>query len=283
MKKSDLIIINALLQLTVAACFILSCSPDKQIEKNKNTLNNMNLKGKVKSVTETVYNAVNKSGKIQKGKRDGITISNFNINENLIKYASYNSDDSLMLKRIYEYDEYGRLLVETHYWLGRIKSKHTYTYDGQGHNIKEQYYASPPGPYIENSSTTIFKYDNSGNIIEKITNYENGSSDHRIYSYDNRGNIIKEKSLSRDFEAIYSYDENNNCIGMNYLHSTGNDLLYTYKYDEKGNMLQSICNVVDRRIIINFKYEQFDRFGNWLIKTQTGADTSITEREIEYY
>ena len=59
------------------------------------------LKGKVKSITETKYNAVEKLGKVQKDSLISKDIYKYDENGNKTEYAHYKSDDSLNFKYIY--------------------------------------------------------------------------------------------------------------------------------------------------------------------------------------
>src|SRR5262245_2508436 len=78
----------------------------------KTTLQELKLKGNVKSVSETSYKAVTKSGVIQKGKRkreggdnerDFHTV--FNTHGNQAEKILYNTDSSVFRKVTYQYDD----------------------------------------------------------------------------------------------------------------------------------------------------------------------------------
>ena len=127
MEKIILVILSVL-------CLV-SCN---QSEK-KNDLTEENLKGKVKSITENTYEAVDKFGQIEKGDilvdssavyTDDGHFKIYNEKGNKIEENYYNSNGSLIYKNTYKYDEKGNIIEENHYDSnGRLDSKYTYEYD----------------------------------------------------------------------------------------------------------------------------------------------------------
>jgi len=114
---------------------LVSCN---QSEK-KNDLTEENLKGKVKSITENTYEAVDKFGQIEKGDvlvdssavyTDDGHFKIYNEKGNKIEENYYNSNGSLIYKNTYKYDEKGNNIEKNNYDSnGRLDSKHTYEYD----------------------------------------------------------------------------------------------------------------------------------------------------------
>ena len=108
---------------------LVSC---KQSEK-KNDLTEENLKGKVKSIKETPYEAVDKFGQIEKGNvlyDDGTSFTIYNEKGNIIEENYYDSDGNLSSKDTYEYDENGNNIEKNNYDSnGKLDSKYTYEYD----------------------------------------------------------------------------------------------------------------------------------------------------------
>ena len=133
MKKIILVILSVL-------CLV-SCN---QSEK-KNDLTEENLKGKVKSITENTYEAVDKFGQIEKGDvlvdssavyTDDGRFKIYNEKGNKIEENYYNSNGSLIYKNTYKYDEKGNKIEENYYNSnGRLYSKTTYKYDEKGNMI----------------------------------------------------------------------------------------------------------------------------------------------------
>ena len=184
MKKIILAILSVL-------CLV-SCN---QSEK-KNDLTEENLKGKVKSITENTYEAVEKFGQIEKGDvlvdssavyTDDGRFKIYNEKGNKIEENYYNSNGSLIYKNTYKYDEKGNKIEENYYNSnGRLYSKTTYKYDEKGNMIEDNFYDSDDGSLIYKNT---YKYDEKGNIIE-----EN--------HYDSNGRL--------DSKYTYEYDKNNN-------------------------------------------------------------------------
>ena len=127
MEKIILVILSVL--------YLVSCN---QSEK-KNDLTEENLKGKVKSITENTYEAVDKFGQIEKGNvlvdssavyTDDGRFKIYNEKGNKIEENYYNSNGRLIYKNTYKYDEKGNIIEENHYDSnGRLDSKYTYEYD----------------------------------------------------------------------------------------------------------------------------------------------------------
>ena len=119
---------------------LVSCN---QSEK-KNDLTEENLKGKVKSITENTYEAVDKFGQIEKG--DVLVDSSavytdygrfkiYNEKGNKIEENRYDSDGSLDFKDTYKYDEKGNKIEINNYNSdGRLDSKTTYKYEYDKNN-----------------------------------------------------------------------------------------------------------------------------------------------------
>ena len=188
-----------------------------QLEK-KNDLTEENLKGKVKSIKETTYKAVDKFGQIKKGNVLNNYFTIYNKKGNTIEGNEYYSDGSLNDKTTYKYDEKGNKIEKNNYYYsGRLDSKTTYKYDEKGNNIEENIYY-----YDGYGYKTTYKYDEKGNKIEKNID---GSVDRLGYKY------------------TYKYDEKGNTIEQNiYYHGSrpAENYSYKYEYDKNNNWTQEI-------------------------------------------
>src|SRR5258705_13423092 len=85
----------------------------------KNDLQDLKIKGNVKSVRETSYQAIQKSDAIEKGKRkmespdtDRDFYMVLNDKGNKIEKTEYNSDGSSFGKLTYQYDDKGNVIEE---------------------------------------------------------------------------------------------------------------------------------------------------------------------------
>ncbi len=252
-----------LLLILISVPFLFGCAAE---HKKKNDLSELNLKGHVKSVKVSSYQAVNKLGYITKGSVrfdnsfDDEPSRKFTNNGNLIEVDSYELDGTILWKTIYKLDEKGRKIESNDYKSnGTLDWKTIYNLDDKGNLIHSIYYNSD-GTL---SGKTIYKVDNKGYLIE--SNYYNSDGTLRgkeIYKRDKRGNIIEKVSpRSIMCRAIY-------------------------KLDDKGNKLESdIYNsdgTLERKK--TFKYT-FDKENNWVkrIDYKNNIPTFILEREIEYY
>jgi len=330
--------------------FLVSCSNEKPAAKSENSLSKMDLNGKVRSLTETVYDAEGQSMEIQKrgmrsravhlfneqgnsveesyfkpdGSQKSIATIKYNKKGQIIENVLMNSDGDQEYKETFEYDRSGHLVKKDHLNMeGTVYYSETCKYDKEGNEIERNCY------WTDNSMGTIilsqredgtiekefqrslgrqgsqvtkilFKYDDNGNRIEQAYYKPDGSLNVKYVSkFDGKGNKIEtdiynsgDKMESR---SVYKYDEKGNMIG----HGHGNgesenalEIVYDKKYDEKGNMIEEIIDYGQRRSKVAFKYDMYDKYGNWLVKTETVTPLSgtgkvylvmITEREIKYY
>ena len=166
--------------------------------KKKNDLTEENLKGKVKSIKETTYEAVDKFGQIEKGNvfydRFSLLFNSpftiiYNEKGNKIEKNYYNSDGSLKSKTTYKYDKKGNNIEENTYDSdSRLNFKATYKYNEKGNIIEKNYYDSDGRLNFK----ATYKYDKKGNNIEYNICYSDGSLDKTTYKYK------------------YEYDKNNN-------------------------------------------------------------------------
>ena len=166
--------------------------------KKKNSIEERNLFGKVKSIRSMEYDVVDKFGDIQKVNISfSIRFNNyeiFNKEGNVIEYNGYNSDGSLDDKYIYKYDDNGNRIESNGYNSdGSLKSKFIDKYDDNGNKIEYIRYNSDG--FLDWKS--ISKYDDKGNRIESIEDNSNGSLNYTL-SYD------------------YEFDKNNNWINRIY-------------------------------------------------------------------
>ena len=164
MEKIILVILSVL-------CLV-SCN---QSEK-KNDLTEENLKGKVKSIKETTYEAVDKFGQIEKGDvlvdssavyTDDGRFKIYNEKGNKIEENYYNSNGSLIYKNTYKYDEKGNKIEEYHYDEdGKFNYKTTYKYDEKGNTIEINNYNSDGR--LDSKYTYKYKYDKNNNWIQQV-------------------------------------------------------------------------------------------------------------------
>jgi hypothetical protein len=236
--------------------------------KKENDLTKENLKGKVKELTETNFNAKKVFGDLEK---DGLA------------------------------------------------SKYQYKYDVGG-NMTERSYSNGDGAEYPYMSSSTFLYDNNGNKTESSSYDEDGNIRYNDkYKYDEDGNMtaiyIYDKDGELDGIYKYKYDVGGNMTEFNYISiKLELDWIYKYKYDVGGNKTECAFGGGDGGVKSNlskykydedgnetecatydedgeleykdqYKYDEFDKKNNWIVRTKYRNDTptAIEEREIEYY
>lgn len=282
----------------------------------ENDLTKDNLRGKVKSYTESSYEAVELFGNIEKGEweqssrqrifdKKGLLIEENSYNPdgsidkrrmykhdengNLIEDISYNSNEEPIIKTVFIYDESGNLVEKNGYGYflsidGTLAHQWTYKYDEKGNQIEVL--------NVFEKSRWTYKYDEKGNVLEYNMHKANGSLGIKEKSkYDKMGNKIENNVYSSDgslrSKYSYKYDKRGNEIEESVYHSDGSlKEKETYKYDEKGNVIEESWYNSNDILVANWKYQyDFDKKGNWIkrISFEDGKPTDIREREYEYY
>lgn len=335
MKSLHLKLIRAILLIVIASgFFIISCSTESK--KPKNSIENLDLKGKVKSLVETNYYTEIKDGKIQKTKVLSVIICLFNEKGNFIERKYFDSDSIQISKSIFKYDMEGNLIEKiTIDKAGDLAYKETYKYDGKENLIekislnnsakseyKETYKYDEKGNEIEmNSYITdgslgviyVFK-DEGGNIINNKNKPYNGPGTKILNKYDEKGNKTEERLYKWDgmfdskyinkfdvqgnkiesdvynsndsliYKFIYEYDEKRNVIKEYNGDSEANmEVVTDRKYNDKGNLIEEIIYYQGNDSKNIYQYENYDKFGNWFLRIESGSYKIVTERVIEYY
>jgi len=242
----------------------------------------LNLSGKVKSITSTSYEAEEKFGEIviseirtesesRTPAAEPIEKITFNKKGNIIEINRYGSDGSLASKSTYKYDDEGNRIELNRYDSdGNLSWKETYKNDNEGNRIEMNTYGSDGSL----SWKRTYKYDDEGNKIE-ISIYE-----HR---FGRDGNFFG--------KSTYKYDDEGNRIEINRYGSDGSlASKITYKYDDEGNRIEENKYIQfydpDGSLTSKHTYKyEYDKKGNWISRIEFEDDVPeyITEREIEYF
>jgi len=262
----NLNIMKKVLTIVLAMFCLASCEKSTQ----KNDLAELKLNGKVKSIREIPYKAVEKFGEVVKGDALGfeqILQITFNEKGNKIESNSFNSDGSLSFKYTYKYDDKGNIIESNSFNSdGSLSFKYTYKYDDKGNQIESNSF-NPDGSL---SFKYTCKYDDKGNQIESN-------------SFNPDGNLVD--------KYTYKYDDKGNKIELNYFNSDGSLFLKsTSKYDDKGNEIERNSFISDVNLDDKYTYKYtYDQQGNWIqqiaYKVKNGVEkpSRIVERTIEYY
>lgn len=228
-----------------------------------NDLKELKLNGRIKSIKESSFEAVEKFGEISKGNIVSSEYLLFNREGNKTEENSYKPDRSLNSRSTYEYDDKGnQIKVNSYKPDGSLGFRDTFEYDDKGNQIELNSY-KPDGSL---NLRWTFEYDDKGNQIE-------------LNAYKSDGSL--------DFRHTSEYDDKGNEIELNAYESDGSlNSKWTYKYDDKGNRIEASAYYSDRGLIpeITYQYE-FDEQKNWIkqIVFENGIPKKIIEREIEYY
>jgi hypothetical protein len=171
------------------------------------------------------------------------TTYEYDKNGNEIEHRTYNSDSELTWVIKHRYDTYGNKVKTFIYNFHKIP-------DGKLIGITSYIYKNTQLIREEKESdSTIYHYDNSGNIIETIE-YDNG--------------ILRTRQK-------YRYDSLDNMIEV------------IYFQNNEGKEEPGVPK--DWTSTSQYIYENYDSYGNWLKKTEysNGKLFSTYEREITYH
>lgn len=252
---------NLLYIIVFFSVIVFSCNNEV-----KNDLQKWNLNGKVESIKETPYIAIEKFGEIVKGERGSFSIErNFIFNDKgyKIKTIFYNAD-------------------------GRLISRSEYKYDEKGNNIETFIYGSDNNL----DEKMEYRYDEKRNLIEKnnLDNSQNLYSKTK-YKNDEKGNLVKELLFNSDgslhSSTEYKYDDKGNRIEWTDYNDKGIILIKKeLKNDEKGNVIELFCSMtaIGMSYKVESKYE-YDENNNWnrRIDIKDGKPEFVVERVIKYF
>ena len=155
------------LTIVLAIFCLASCEKSTQ----KNDLAELKLNGKVKSIREIPYEAVEKFGEVVKGDaldRFGENLQiTFNEKGNKLEKNSFNPDGSLSFKHTYKYDDKGNQ-IELNFFNpdDNLDFKFTYKYDDKGNEIERNSFNSDGSLFLK--YTYKYTYDQQGNWIQRI-------------------------------------------------------------------------------------------------------------------
>ena len=181
----------------------------------KNGWEEANLKGKVKSFTESKYGAEDRFGEIQKKESSLYSKETYKYDDkgNEIEENTYNADGSLFFVPVFQE------IVKNH---ESLSSTIIIKYDDKGNRIEENIYKVIKGDSINgqvvgggvSNYTITYKYDDKGNKIEAIWCRSDGSlfeKETYKYEFDEKGNWIKKISFRNQIgnikEREYEYYE----------------------------------------------------------------------------
>lgn len=251
------------------------------------------LKGKVKSLTETVY--MHKANNPEEGsmrwvwclKRQYDTLGNNTFTTGYSKTGSELYTDTILYKALgkptvhyyhnksyrsqtlHEYNDNGQLITDIDYaTTGRVSRRVFYNYNVNGNCISWTQADSAGVIYL----ITTFVYDTTHNIIQEIdSSLVSKETSITLNYFNNAGQLIEQQTNSR------------------YKHTpTQSNKLYTYdKYENRLSVVNTWIDATTgtlKTIKTTYKY-RYDKTGNW-VERKAYNDGKLVARdihEIEYY
>lgn len=224
--------------------------------------NFLTMKGLVKSIEETTYNALDRFGEIVPGNDTLYKCQvTFNGQGKPVELSSlYGNLFGVHKEVIYTYDGNGMLKSIDDKSDGYLIRKSVYQFDRSGKHTATSVYGS-------NGSLSwkhIITYNTDGKCQE-VKYYDGSGGSHYVpttYRHEN-GNVIEMQRWPGKEKTVYDSSGNITRSESDYISSDGPDT-YTYEYDQKGNWVKQI------------KYEQPEAGG-------ISLPVQITIREITYW
>ena len=155
-----------ILLLCVSVSALTNCS----INRNIKTTKQEDVVVKVKSIQVLPYEALENSGKIEKGERHNMitnTVETFNEEGITIELKAYHPSGGLYYSYTYKYNETGKKIEDNR----NSGSKTIYEYDDKGNMIGDIYYNADGSK----STWSTYKYNDKGNMIEQKNYRADGS------------------------------------------------------------------------------------------------------------
>jgi hypothetical protein len=177
----------------------------------KNDLTHLKVKGNIKTITETDYDAKDNSMKSK-------NVSKFNADGNEVEFCTYGPDNALLAKSVFDYNDSGKLTdVKRFKPDGSLNVKTTFKFDEAGNKTEEYNYDAggvlfmkAKNKYAMNGNRQVkdcfneygllflksnYKFDKSGNEIE-VREYDSHhglkyTTTFSYESYDAQGNWTK--------------------------------------------------------------------------------------------
>lgn len=279
--------------LAIICVLLFSCKE----KKADNDLTKMNLKEKVKTLTERDYYLDTTGTKKGKVLRWTYTYT-FNNQGFITEKTQMDDKGELTVKYTYRYDTTDHLIEEK--VIGdELISTSTYRYDSMGYKM-----ICTVKPADTSAIYNIYTYTFNSKklLIKKTMSTDNSIAANQdksafswqyeeTYTYNKDKQKVKCRHIDYDSFAqttIYNYDEQGNCISEKTNNAKPHVVINTSrKFDKKGNEIELISYESDGSVHAHIKheYKSYDKQGNWLIRSTHWKDlgTTIVERDISYF
>lgn len=161
----------------------------------------------------------------------------YDTNGNLLTHSEMDGQSDPRMVRTYTYDEQNRILTES-WFQNALKREETYSYDSDGKLIRQESWLG--GKMLKHS---IYSYNAVGQILSELVDYVSEESEDILttYEYDGRGNLISKLSYYNDsLKTVfsYAYDANGNMVTELYVANGTVQRARAFSYDEKGYLIR---------------------------------------------
>ena len=192
------------LSISFIAVFIISgfnsIAQTENGKTKKTDAESYELKGKVKSMTDLLYEVITVSGQVKKGNIEEDSHENYKLvfdeKGNIIYSESYGTNGKVKSTGRVKFDSAGNEIETDEYKPGgALLSKEVYKYDAMGDMIEDDEYDGN----VALLSAYTYKYDSSGNQVEELKYSTNGYFyQHDVSKYSKRSKVIEYKNLNKD-------------------------------------------------------------------------------------
>lgn len=196
----------------------------------------------------------------------------------VVEYQVKDSIRSLIETIEYEFDNYGRVIVEIRNDpKNNVTRRNTYKYDTTGNIVKQQRFYNGRMIFstkcVYDSSKLMQKEDSTNQGLYKtIFKYRQTTLRKEIeeLSY----NPVGQKSIK------YSYYDDNGNLVSEILHS-GQKLRPLYEYDKNNNLVKEIYYGANDSVLNVYTHEYiYDEQKNWILKLEEFADKNANGQKI---
>jgi hypothetical protein len=262
----------------------------KSQENSKNDLDQLNLKGNIKSITETFSSKSKLFAVPNEGFKSTLDfrlnkIVKFNKHGNIIEEKHFSPDSLHSQNFSYNYNNNNKLVEVQIMADFPMADRITYEYNESSKLVKEKYIGATTVCY----STKIYKYNSSGYISEQTSKGMNEIFESKlIYEYDSNRRIINKTWYDENNNIIqkYSYKYEDGVLKKMFYDSTElHKSTENYEYDTYENVIDykkfNSKNELTKHI--EYKY-LYDNQNNWIKKevVQLNGLYYTVYRKIEY-
>ncbi|MDF2381274.1 hypothetical protein JMG10_07345 [Nostoc ellipsosporum NOK] len=257
--------------------------------QKKNDWDNLDLKGKVKSIRIKQTHRYKKDGVFTPWENSYGSLTTFNNTGYRTEYNEFYGNDSLSYKITYTYNLKEKR-ADLAYFNKDLKPTITkrYFYNSKGYQIDQLEYTID-GKFDRRYA---YKYDERDNLTE-ISSYKNDGSlySKTTYTYDNKNNLtfyLVETPGYANSSRKYVYDDKGNAVEETWHDGRGvTTFKFVRKFDAKGNKIQETKYKGGDKLIGTTKWTyEYDAKGNWIKKTdltEDSIDFHTETRTIIYY